>query len=135
VEHVGSTSIPGCLAKPILDLLVIHSQNLDFQQEAQALEALGFTHKGAYGIEGRNYFNFYNVDKTWDYTHIHAYPEGHIDIATKRAFRNALRNKPELREEYNEMKTRLIAQGVSRKDYPYAKSPFILKVLRDEGVA
>ncbi|KAJ1936504.1 hypothetical protein EC988_008179, partial [Linderina pennispora] len=56
VEHVGSTSIPGLAAKPIIDIQVVVA---DFSQLAQcipAMQQLGYRYKGLYGIVGREYF-------------------------------------------------------------------------------
>ena len=55
VEHVGSTSVPGLAAKPIIDLcpVVTSLSNLDRRQ--RNVEALGYVWRGEFGIPGRRY--------------------------------------------------------------------------------
>jgi len=56
VYHLGSTSIPGIKAKPILDF-VIEVENLDeIIQSIESFEELGYCSKGEYGIPGRQFF-------------------------------------------------------------------------------
>lgn len=96
IEHVGSTAIVGCLAKPILDILIVFEAGRDFADETKGLAQLGFLAKGPYGIPGRHYFNFYSDNGSIEYTHIHAYPRGHADIAQQILFRDRLRDSADL---------------------------------------
>ncbi|NLG23907.1 MAG: GrpB family protein [Clostridiales bacterium] len=58
VEHVGSTSVPGLCAKPIIDIdLVIPSADR-FDGARRALEAIGYRHEGDRGIAGREAFKY-----------------------------------------------------------------------------
>lgn len=55
VHHIGSTSVPGLAAKPIIDLLPL-VYNIDAVAEKRgAFEAAGFRYWGEYGLEGRRY--------------------------------------------------------------------------------
>ena len=57
-EHVGSTSVPGLAAKPILDIDLIIADDLELQEQVIAkLENLGYSHVGDLGISGREAFN------------------------------------------------------------------------------
>jgi GrpB-like predicted nucleotidyltransferase (UPF0157 family) len=56
LEHIGSTSIPGLAAKPVIDILAGRPGNVAGNKYVDALRQIGYEHKGAYGIPGRNYF-------------------------------------------------------------------------------
>ena len=53
IEHVGSTSVPGLAAKPIVDVDVVVAAG-DVERAIEAIEALGYEHRGNMGIEGRH---------------------------------------------------------------------------------
>ena len=56
IEHIGSTSVPGMIAKPIIDLdLVIESQR--FEEVKHLLEERGYYHRGDLGIPEREAFD------------------------------------------------------------------------------
>ena len=128
IEHVGSTAIVGCLAKPILDILIVFEPDSDFADETKGLEQIGFLAKGPYGIPGRHFFNFYNDNALIDYAHIHAFPHGHPDIAQQLIFRDRLRGSKDLTQQYSDLKQSLLQSGISRKDYPAAKTDFIMSI-------
>lgn len=56
VEHVGSTSVPGLPAKPILDIDVIVS-SADVPAAVEALSLIGYVHRGDLGVVGREAFH------------------------------------------------------------------------------
>lgn len=55
VEHVGSTSVPGLAAKPVIDLDVVVRPE-DLQAAIERLAGLGYAHRGELGIAGRHAF-------------------------------------------------------------------------------
>lgn len=59
IYHIGSTVVPGLMAKPIIDIMldVTNLEGLDTKTEA--LEALGYEAMGEFGISGRRYCNFF----------------------------------------------------------------------------
>ena len=127
--HVGSSSIPDAIAKPILDIVLsIHEASTN-QIIIEALEQVGFTYKGDYGIKNRLFFAFYNNDKTIDYIHIHAFPQGHGNIEEMLNFRDKLRSSHEKVREYNQLKIKMRNQGVSRKQFSPAKTDFVRHIL------
>lgn len=54
IHHVGSTSIPGLKAKPVIDMIVVVK---DLTQTIEPLESLGYKYKGEYNIPFRKYFS------------------------------------------------------------------------------
>ena len=52
IEHVGSTSVEGLAAKPIIDIDVVVAA-CDVEAAIQALAGIGYNHEGNLGIPGR----------------------------------------------------------------------------------
>ena len=129
ISHMGSTAIPGCIAKPILDVSVVYDRSTDFSTETAALVGLGFFGRGEHGIPGRTYFDYYDDEEKISYVHVHAYPEGHAEAAAHEQFKAALLRDAACVARYNALKRKLLASGITRADYPAAKTDFILGVL------
>lgn len=108
VHHIGSTAIPGCDAKPIVDMLAVVTSLDDLDARADAVEVLGYEAMGEFGIPGRRYFRKGSAFE--DRTHqIHAFAEGSPEIARHLAFRDHLRANPDAVKEYVDLKRRLAA--------------------------
>ena len=58
IEHVGSTSVEGVAAKPIIDIDVVIEKN--FEEVKKALESIGYIYEGNLGIYGREAFAYEN---------------------------------------------------------------------------
>ncbi|ASS64432.1 bifunctional GNAT family N-acetyltransferase/GrpB family protein [Bacillus velezensis] len=110
VSHIGSTSIPGMAAKPVIDILAEVKDILDADRFSPQLEALGYEAKGENGIEGRRFFQKGGSKRTH---HVHIYETGHPDVKRHLLFRDYLTAKPEKAAQYMELKRRLA------KAYPY----------------
>ena len=111
VEHVGSTSIPGIAAKPIIDIdIVIDSMEL-LPKVIEELSDLGYCHEGNLGIERREAFTRkdskvpYNKEMNRKYDH-HLYVCDKDSNELKRhiTFRDILRKHAQLAEEYSNLK-------------------------------
>ncbi len=63
VVHVGSTSVEGLWAKPILDIDIIVNDSEDCDNVIYLLESVGYTHIGNVGIEGREAFKYSKNNK------------------------------------------------------------------------
>jgi GrpB-like predicted nucleotidyltransferase (UPF0157 family) len=98
IRHIGSTAIPGIIAKPILDMAVaIH----DFESGhalVPALVALGYTYRGENGIPRRHYF------ERGDIYHLHVFDQESLDWRRHLRFRDRLLASPELARRYSEVK-------------------------------
>ena len=55
VHHIGSTSVPGLIAKPIIDLMPIVTSLTSLEEQRQRVEALGYQWHGEFGIPARRY--------------------------------------------------------------------------------
>jgi len=56
IEHVGSTSVPGLAAKPIIDIDIACAKKVNFEAVRESLASIGYTHKGDFGIPNREVF-------------------------------------------------------------------------------
>jgi GrpB-like predicted nucleotidyltransferase (UPF0157 family) len=111
VHHIGSTSIPGLAAKPIIDLLpLVHTiETLDGL--TPMLEHAGYQAWGEYGLAGRRYFT---KDRGAYRTHnIHIYQVDNPDIERHLAFCAYLRNHSQLCDEYAALKREVYARHPS----------------------
>jgi GrpB-like predicted nucleotidyltransferase (UPF0157 family) len=105
VHHVGSTSIPGIWAKPIIDLAPeVHSvEKLDEMQEA--IKAKGYEYWGEYGLPGRRFCP--RIDSQHGrLANIHCYQSGAPGLLRHIAFRDYLRAHPHLAAQYEKEKLR-----------------------------
>lgn len=129
-HHIGSTSIPSILAKPILDIL-IEAPSVEIVDQCQLqLENLGYEYKGEYGIPGRRYCVLYNDKKTIGYVHIHAFATGNPEIEKHLLFRDYLIEVPERASDYQALKLGLLQQeGMTRSTYTESKSNLIMELL------
>ena len=102
IEHIGSTSVPGLCAKPIIDILV-EVKSLDLLDNLTAqFTALGFVGKGENGIVGRRYFQKGGQQRTH---HVHIFEEGHEHALEHRIFRDYLKAHKQVALQYAEIKT------------------------------
>jgi len=107
IEHVGSTSVPGVDAKPILDIVVAVRDMAEVAAFEQAVRPLGYIHQAENDMPGRLYF----VKRLPDNRSTH-----HLNITelgtecwfTHVAFRDYLREHPEARDEYRTLKLDLV---------------------------
>lgn len=125
VHHIGSTAIPGILAKPIIDLLGEVTSLALVDGQSGAIEALGYEAMGAYGIEGRRYFRKIDADGRRTH-HLHVFEAGSPHVTRHLAFRDYLRNHPDVARDYSLLKACLTAaKDVSWDGYLDGKADFI----------
>lgn len=130
IHHIGSTSVPGLAAKPLIDMMPELRHHEDGPTLAPLLEPLGFLYFGAYGIEGRHFFR----RKGDVEVNVHMFETGHIEIERHVVFRDALRSDSKLRDAYQSLKEELAARFPNDVDsYARSKSDFIEGVLRELG--
>jgi GrpB-like predicted nucleotidyltransferase (UPF0157 family) len=101
VEHVGSTSVPGLAAKPILDVDVVMTSAADLPAISARLEELGYRAKGVRGIPGREAFDMPPGPPAHHLYAVVAGSKAHLDHVL---LRDLLRARPDLAGRYEAVK-------------------------------
>jgi GrpB-like predicted nucleotidyltransferase (UPF0157 family) len=127
VHHIGSTSVPGLAAKPIIDLLPLVRNIHAIDDCTPKLEATGYKAWGEYGLPGRRLFTKDRIDIR---THnVHIYQDRDPAIERHLAFSDYLRSHPQIRDEYAEVKRQAYAQHPADiAAYSQAKDDWIKRV-------
>lgn len=128
VEHVGSTSVPGLIAKPLLDIAAALGAFEDGEDAVPCIIRLGYEYLGEHGVPGRFYFVL--RDEGRSLAHLHMYEQSHPDLHDLVAFKTYLLHHPEAVEAYAEVKRELYAKyRDDRASYTSAKGAFIQTIL------
>jgi GrpB-like predicted nucleotidyltransferase (UPF0157 family) len=132
IEHVGSTSMPGLAAKPVIDIQISVASLEPTMEYSELLAPLGYCHV-VVGEFDRVY-PFFQKPATWPSTHhVHLCQAGGEQERRHLAFRDYLRSHPDIAQEYVDLKRRLAAMhdgaGASRERYSLAKTEFVESVL------
>jgi GrpB-like predicted nucleotidyltransferase (UPF0157 family) len=106
IHHIGSTSVEGLAAKPIIDILVEVSSLIEIDSRAQEFSENGYVGKGENGIENRRYFFKLDEDEN-RLSHVHVFPARSDNVIRHIAFRDYLRNYPQQAAEYSKLKQSL----------------------------
>lgn len=143
VEHVGSTAVPSLSAKPILDIDMVMRGYEDFPAIVSGLRELGYAHNGDQGIAGREVFKARDQEapytwprRTWMAHHLYVCPADGAELRRHLLFRDALRERADLRREYERLKVSIaVRSDGDRKAYARMKeiecSSFVERVLRE----
>jgi GrpB-like predicted nucleotidyltransferase (UPF0157 family) len=132
IDHIGSTSVPGLDAKPIIDISVAVPDLRGSLALGPALEHLGFRYRGSDDLPDRHYLP--RTVAGLRRHHLSLAEPGSWHRRNSLTFRDALRRDPELARRYGELKRCLAASaGRDRLAYLNGKTDFILAVLRAEG--
>lgn len=131
IHHIGSTSVPGLQAKPIIDMLPLVRQIERVDGFNDAMAALGYEAMGELGIAGRRYFRKGGDDRTHQ---AHVFQVDDPNIERHLAFRDYLRAHPAVAAQYGELKATL-AQQFPTDIYGYmdGKDAFV-KAVEQEAV-
>ena len=134
IEHVGSTSVPGLAAKPIIDLDVVIRDDTILEEVASALAKIGYRHEGDLGIAGREAFRYEGKDHLRKH-HLYVCPQDSPELKRHVAFRDYLRSHPAAVREYSRIKEEAAALFPFDIDrYMEYKAPFIGKIYQEIGI-
>ena len=132
IEHVGSTSVPGLAAKPIIDIDMVVPTPAALAEAITRLATLGYRHAGDRGIEHRHGFHEPPEDPPHN---LYVCLAGSRALRNHLAVRDHLQRHPEDAAAYAVLKRRLAtASRDDRRTYSAAKTDFILGILEAEGI-
>jgi GrpB-like predicted nucleotidyltransferase (UPF0157 family) len=130
IEHIGSTSVPGLAAKPIIDILLGAPSLAQIEARITAIEANGYRYRPEFEtvLPQRRYFvKPKDLPRSF---HVHAVELESAFWVEHLLFRDALRALPALAAEYGALKHALASRHRDdRGAYTDAKAPFIRSVI------
>ncbi|KQL21205.1 GrpB family protein [Cytobacillus solani] len=128
--HIGSTSVSGLKAKPVIDILLVVNDINKLDSFSNQFQDIGYEVMGEFGIPGRRYFRKGGDNRTHQ---IHAFQFNNIkEIERHLAFRDYLREHPEVCMQYGELKSKLAEQYPNDIDgYGDGKDDFVKNVEND----
>ena len=129
IHHVGSTSIPGAAAKPIIDMIPVVTDISLVDSLNDRMAAIGYVAKGEYGISGRRFFiKETNGERSH---HLHIFQQGNPEIARHVAFRDYMIAHSDELVEYCRLKSDLAARfHQDIESYCEGKDAFIKEIDR-----
>lgn len=134
VEHIGSTSVPGQAAKPIIDMMAPVRSLTEAAAAIEVVTGLGYRH-GVHRPEEAHHFFLPETDHWWERTHqLHLTEPTSLLWRRRIAFRDALRRRPDYRARYDQLKRELArAHGTDLTAYGGDKDAFVNEVLGVRG--
>jgi GrpB-like predicted nucleotidyltransferase (UPF0157 family) len=127
IEHVGSTAVPGLLAKPIIDIMAAVRDLPSSRPAIEALIPLSY----CYAPYKADVMHWFCKPSEFERTHhLHLVPLGGGHWRERLAFRDALRASEELRSGYTALKAELASKFKGDRDaYTEGKTEFVSAVL------
>lgn len=126
IFHIGSTSVPGLKAKPIIDILPVVKDITEVDDYLIEMNALGYEARGENGIRGRRYFQKGHDNRTH---HLHFFAKDSKEIIRHLAFRDYLRTHPLEAGKYGALKESLaIKHSTDIHAYIEGKNAYVKKV-------
>ena len=104
IHHIGSTSVPGLNAKPIIDIIPVVKNILEVDNANSEMKRIGYTAKGEHGIAFRRFFQKGLPITTHN---VHVYEEFDPEINRYLKFRDWMRLHSDDAQEYAELKIAL----------------------------
>lgn len=133
IEHVGSTSVEGLSAKPVIDLDIVIEKD-KFAIIKELLNKKGYEHEGDLGIEGREAFSYSGKEELMTH-HLYVCPKDSKELFKHITFRDFLENNPALASEYSKVKEQAAVLYPDDIDkYMEFKSEIIEKIYKRCGL-
>lgn len=131
IEHVGSTSVPGLVAKPVIDVdILVTRENVQAAVDALTAKAK-FDYLGELGIVDCHVFKDPNHSTRHN---IFVCVDGVAQTRNHLVLRDTLRSNVQLRDKYAREKLELAAKSTNIIDYIVAKGNVIQRILRISGL-
>lgn len=128
IEHVGSTSVPGLSAKPIIDIDVILRAASDLPEVIDRLASIGYRYEGDLGIPGREAFR-YDGKPHLQQHHLYVCAPDSAELRRHLVFRDYLRTHPDAAAQYGAVKMEAARLFPNDMDgYIAYKAPCILQL-------
>lgn len=129
-HHIGSTSVPGLVAKPVVDLIGLVEDVDAFDTQSDALKHMGYKAYGEFGVPGRRFFTLDDSQTGARVINLHCYIRGAESAELQMAFRDYLRAHPDMAAAYAEEKRKAMALHPDNSTlYAEKKGPFIRAAL------
>ena len=126
IEHIGSTSVPGLVAKPIIDILLVVADSADEQSYAPTLTAAGYVLR----IREPDWHQHRMFKGPEINLNLHVFTAGSAEIERLLLMRDRLRNDPEERQRHAHAKQLLASRTWKYvQDYADAKSEVIESII------
>jgi GrpB-like predicted nucleotidyltransferase (UPF0157 family) len=133
VEHIGSTSVPGCAGKGVVDLMLLYPEG-SLGAARDVLDALGFQRQSTrdpWPEERPMRIGSLVHDGTAFNLHVHVIAAGSPEVQELRRFRDGLRAAPNLVAAYVAAKRAILAEGITDTvDYCIRKGEFVTAALQ-----
>lgn len=119
IEHVGSTAIPGMIAKPIIDIIIVIEPE-QWEEMKALLKERSYFHEGDLGIKDREVFKFHDetFKKSLPTHHLYVCPKHNLALKEQIAFRDYMKTHKKDRERLSALKWAL-AKKFNNDKYPY----------------
>ncbi|MDU4325722.1 GrpB family protein [Clostridium disporicum] len=132
IEHVGSTSVEGLSAKPIIDIDIVIDNNFD--EIKRLLKTIDYIYEGDLGIHGRYAFRYINKPHLMIH-HIYVCNKDNKELHRHITFRDYLRNNNKERDRYSEIKKKMALKYPHDIDsYIEGKTTVILDIYKKCGL-
>lgn len=132
VEHIGSTSVPGLAAKPIIDILLVVEDSSDELSYVPALEEAGYTLR----VRERDFHEHRMLRTAAKDVHVHVYSPDSPEIERYLLLRDRLRNYDEERELYDRTKRELANESwPTMQHYSEAKTEVVEGIIARAAAA
>jgi len=132
IEHVGSTSVPGLVAKPIIDILLVVPDSADEPRYVPQLQGAGYVLR----IREPEWFEHRLFKGPDTDINLHVFGSGAAEVQRMLRFRDRLRHDQAARTRYERVKRELAVRTWRHvQDYADAKTAVVIQILQDAECA